>query len=91
MITKVEIATWAWSCDCFSFLRSLGTLSKSDFEASSCISVRVYLFFVEKIKHVRVFPPFSHSIQCGVENIRRAESLNGNPLFSKVSIALQPF
>lgn len=28
----------------------------------------------------------SHSllIQCGAENIRRAESLNGNPLFSKV-------
>lgn len=30
-----------------------------------------------------VFFSFSHLIQCGLENIRRAESLNGNPLFSK--------
>lgn len=31
-----------------------------------------------------LFSSPSHLIQCGAENIRRAESLNGNPLFSKV-------
>nr|XP_013801313.1 PREDICTED: ferrochelatase, mitochondrial-like isoform X1 [Apteryx mantelli mantelli] len=29
--------------------------------------------------------------ECGVENIRRAESLNGNPLFSKKEVFLDPW
>lgn len=63
-----------------------------------CICICIYFFVAvslkkkkRKTKCVCVFPPFSHLIQCGLENIRRAESLNGNPLFSKVSLMLQPF
>ena len=66
----------------------------------SCVCICIFIYFFvavslkkkkRKIKCVHVFPPFSHLIQCGLENIRRAESLNGNPLFSKVSLLLQPF
>ena len=94
---EVKINVYAWSQDCFSFLGSLQILWYQDFEL--CVYLYVYLFFCSsffkkknrKIKCVCVFPLFSHLIQCGLENIRRAESLNGNPLFSKVSLMLQPF
>ena len=63
-----------------------------------CICICIYFFVAVSIKKKKrenkmcmCFPPFSHLIQCGLENIRRAESLNGNPLFSKVSLMLQPF
>lgn len=93
----VKINVCAWSQDCFSFLGGLQILGYQDFEL--CVYLYVYLFFCSsffkkkkrKIKCVCIFPPFSHLIQCGLENIRRAESLNGNPLFSKVSLMLQPF